>query len=792
MREKAKEMAEIGIPVGLVSMPEKFCVGIKNWNKAECRPSIDEWPHYENEGVCLFTGQIEVIDVDSKNWAEGGDFTPKFIDALRHSFSTFDDLIYYRTQSGGLHVPFKNSNIEQAEGNQKLAIRRGCKQALIETRGLNGLAVCPPTQGYEWLSNGHWDDIPTMKKRKREELLSICRDYNQAVDVTDSKNLDEITKATEQRELDPARPGDDWTIKTDFLEYLSTMGWKISHQAKDGEVLLTRPDKKTGVSASWNLHGLGRLWVFSSSAGLPTSRMLSPFAVKTYLEHGGNFEASNKQLRDFGYGQDLTPVCDVSALSMFEHCDITKTMSKHSPSGELADSMKGIECQKMSLQEMLDDEDFIPSIVEEDHNDKALGDVLNELEYNVKGPLGQIYSDILNSATYPNKIIAFAGALVGFSGVLERRWCTPMDGRANLELVCLADSGTGKDHPRKYISQLYVMLGLTDRLCGVAASKEGLEDFFSASNPPVGINLADEADGMLQALKNQNDRNARGLWDFRLEVYSSANSVIKTRMKAGGGASRPIIWPFLSVLSSAIPSMFFGALTDIAVMKGLVPRCIVLDAGGRGKINRHSKGIRIKPELIDSMKAYIDYQNPTEKTGNLGNTSAGLPAINRLEWGDGADDYFYDVIVDFSDDRGTRLIKQGAKSGVLWSRAAENTCKLAMMYSLSVEGPTCREISYASLQWAWEIIRASVESIEARIDAVGCTKDSELLAKFVEAIKKAPEQTMSRTALIKAIKLRKKDFDEYLVTLKDAGIVHQSLRKSLSKMGPKEVIFYSV
>jgi len=227
-------------------------------------------------------------------------------------------------------------------------------------------------------------------------------------------------------------------------------------------------------------------------------------------------------------------------------------------------------------------------------------------------------------------------------------------------------------------------------------------------------------------------------------------------------------------------------------MKGLVPRCIVLDAGGRGKINRHSKGIRINPELIDSMKAYIDYQNPTEKTGNLGNTSAGLPAINRLEWGEGADDYFYDAIVDFSDDRGARLIKQGAKSGVLWSRAAENTCKLAMMYSLSVEGPTCREISYAALQWAWEIIRASVESIEARIDAVGCTKDSELLSKFVETIKKAPEQTISRTALIKAIKLRKKDFDEYLGTLKDAGIVHQSLRKSLSKMGPKEVIFYSV
>jgi hypothetical protein len=104
----------------------------------------------------------------------------------------------------------------------------------------------------------------------------------------------------------------------------------------------------------------------------------------------------------------------------------------------------------LSAADQLTLKEYEESLFEDDDEDEVIGD----LDFEVQGPLGQLYREILDSATYPNKAIAFAGALVGFSGLIERKWSTPLDGRANLEIVCLANSGSGKDHPRKFISAI--------------------------------------------------------------------------------------------------------------------------------------------------------------------------------------------------------------------------------------------------------------------------------------------------------------------------------------------------
>jgi hypothetical protein len=96
-RQKAQDLLDSGLPIGLVSMPEKFPIGVSKWNNPESRPNFETWPKYSREGVCLFTGDIEIIDVDTKNWKEKGDFNANLLQHFRSSLSFFDDLVYYKT-----------------------------------------------------------------------------------------------------------------------------------------------------------------------------------------------------------------------------------------------------------------------------------------------------------------------------------------------------------------------------------------------------------------------------------------------------------------------------------------------------------------------------------------------------------------------------------------------------------------------------------------------------------------------------------------------------------------------
>lgn len=307
MREEAKEIEAMGFEVGLVNMagdpPAKFPTGVSGWSVKSKRPALSRWPKYDIEGVCLFTGELEIIDVDAKHWKEEGDFSAIFIEWAKN-LPFFEKLVWYKTISGGLQFPYR---CEASEGNQKLATRLTGKEAVIETRGKGGLAVCPPTVGYEWQDGGEWEAIPTLSIEERNEFIEACRDWNQVPEVKEQ----EITEARSYK-VNLGKPGDDWAEKVDFIGWIKDHGWQI--EKVEGEaILLRRPGKKTGCSASWNFGGSRRLFVWSTSTELPSEVMLKPFAVKAFLEFSGDFKACAMALHEQGFGNE--------ALALVEACE---------------------------------------------------------------------------------------------------------------------------------------------------------------------------------------------------------------------------------------------------------------------------------------------------------------------------------------------------------------------------------------------------------------------------------------------------------------------------------------
>ena len=70
----------------------------------------------------------------------------------------------------------------------------------------------------------------------------------------------------------------------------------------------------------------------------------------------------------------------------------------------------------------------------------------------IPGFIDDVVKLSMQSAPYPNRVLSFTGALALLAFLVGRKVQDKRDNRSNIYLIALADSGTGKDHPRKVIS----------------------------------------------------------------------------------------------------------------------------------------------------------------------------------------------------------------------------------------------------------------------------------------------------------------------------------------------------
>ena len=82
----------------------------------------------------------------------------------------------------------------------------------------------------------------------------------------------------------------------------------------------------------------------------------------------------------------------------------------------------------------------------------------------------------LDTAPYPEPVLAFTGALALQAFLAGRKVRDAMDNRTNLYVLSLANSGVGKDHARKVNARILYEAGLADCLGTSFASGEGIED----------------------------------------------------------------------------------------------------------------------------------------------------------------------------------------------------------------------------------------------------------------------------------------------------------------------------
>ncbi|MFN5915268.1 MAG: hypothetical protein ACK48K_00710, partial [Planctomycetota bacterium] len=94
----------------------------------------------------------------------------------------------------------------------------------------------------------------------------------------------------------------------------------------------------------------------------------------------------------------------------------------------------------------------------------------------VPGFVSEVMDLCLETAPYPNPVMAFSGALALQAFLAGRKVRDPGDNRTNLYLLGLAHSAAGKDWPRQLNTRILIEIGAAGCLGERFSSGEGIQD----------------------------------------------------------------------------------------------------------------------------------------------------------------------------------------------------------------------------------------------------------------------------------------------------------------------------
>ena len=539
---------------------------------------------------------------------------------------------------------------------------------------------------------------------------------------------------------DTDRPGDDFNQSGKIVHILEAHGWNPLHETENNQYW-RRPGKTDGQSASFD--GT-TFYVFSSNAQpFEANTGYTPFSVYAHLEHNGDFAAASQALRDQGFGQQT--------VNQYPDVDF---------SGMLAPASAPTPPAKAPAA-------------------AAPGPMPDHLLH-VPGFLSEYVEHLQRSAPYPNRPLNFAGGLALLSYLAGRRFRDPSGVRPNVFVVGLGLSCSGKDAARKLNKAVCTTVdretqgnqlgrGLAEQI----ASAEALEDALAAE--PAMLLQTDELSSILQAMSADRDGRWMRLATGLLTAYTSSDSSLTCRRRAGQAEATVVEYPYVTMLGTAIPSHYYGALTESMVTSGLLGRSLIFEASPRGR-GQAAQPLDDVPE--DLLQAAFDYLQPPGQsrfaalaglqTYTVPMDDEGTDAIRAVQ--EAADDAYGE-----SESTGDNI------RAAITGRMVEHTRKLALLYALSANS-TQPVIGGEAVAWASAVVEHQAAQITYQIDHHLADDDDERDALAV--LRHLEKGALARSVLLKKSRLSAKRFGEVITTLTERGDVVSGMGESTGGRTP--------
>ena len=392
----------------------------------------------------------------------------------------------------------------------------------------------------------------------------------------------------------------------------------------------------------------------------------------------------------------------------------------------------------------------------------------------VPGFVGEVMDHCLETAPYPNPVIAFCGALALQAFLAGRKVRDPGDNRTNLYMLGLAHSSAGKDWPRKINARALHAAGLSNRAADQIASGEGIQDALFAT--PSMLVQTDEIDALLQSMKHAREARFESIMATLLTIYSSSNSVFPMRRTARNPEPGVIDQPCLVLFGTAIPNHYYAALSERMLTNGLFARMLVLESGPRGAGQEPVVG-DLPQRVVDTARWWADL-----KPGS-GDLAEAHPRPMLVPQSDEARRLLVELRLRAEEAYAKAEARRDAVATTVWGRVSENARKLALVYAVS-ENHRAPEIGADAVVWASRLVTHQVERM--LFMAAGHAAENpfdELALRAIRKLREAPGRALPHSTLLKRMKVDAKTFKELIATLMQTGDVVSEVVATAGRSG---------
>lgn len=402
------------------------------------------------------------------------------------------------------------------------------------------------------------------------------------------------------------------------------------------------------------------------------------------------------------------------------------------------------------------------------------------------GVLGEMIGYMRETARRPQPVLALGASLCALGALMGRKYRTASNLRSNLYIVGIADSGSGKNHAREVINEIFVEARLGHYLGGnKIASGAGL--LTAIHRQPSILFQLDEFGMFLAAAadRKRSPRHVTEILDNMTELYTAAGGIFlgaEYANRDGKNERRDINQPCLCVYGTTTPLHFWNALQSTNVVDGSLARFIIVQTNDDYPDENLSAGIRRSPaHLLDALRAVADGGGRTPQ-GNL----AGLtpdPAIAVDPLTVSMEPAAHDVFSALSRDITKRLKEtRGTPFTSIIARVAENAAKVALVRAVSLD-PAAPTIRAGDAEWAIAFVRHFAERTIIEVERNVADNETERNHKRVlETIRSAGQLGFSKSDLIRRTQfLDKRQREEVMASLVEAGLVATVMRPTATK-----------
>lgn len=402
------------------------------------------------------------------------------------------------------------------------------------------------------------------------------------------------------------------------------------------------------------------------------------------------------------------------------------------------------------------------------------------------GLVGDLTRYMVETARRPQPLLSLGASLCAVGALMGRQYRTESNLRSNLYIVGVADSGSGKNHSREIINELFVDAGLAGHLGGnKIASGAGL--LTAIHRQPAILFQIDEFGMFLSAAadRRRSPRHITDILDNMTELYTAAGSIFlgaEYANRDGLNERRDINQPCLCVYGTTTPLHFWNALQGSNVLDGSLARFIILPTDNDYPEENADTGLRTTPRALLEQLRRIAAGGGRPRKGNLvGKTAGPETAVDPLvvPMQPAAREVFRALSAEI-----TRELReaQGTAYTAILARIGENAQKLALIVAVGRD-PKAPEITADDAVWAIGFIRHFADRTMVAVDRHVADNEVERNHKRVlEFIRAAGVAGLAKNELTRRTQfVERRQRDEILDVLVQAGQIVVTPRPSATK-----------